>query len=363
LKIIYIAILNLNNTITSYLTFENNLNITINDDKTKIMEIMRRKDIDNVKKQKLIQEIHNKNISINKQNDNFDWTCEHYDKKCSQFTFDCCKIIDPCRRCHMERAENYDLNTCKNPIVKTITCTECKLQQIPTEKCINLECNIKFSKNYCTTCQLWTKVDIVHCDKCTVCRVGTDLFHCDICDICYNNSFPHICPGFNLRQAKCVACMQDAYSAQHKSHLLQCKHIIHEKCMNNIFLQNNYRCPLCRKAMIDMTMYWHNLRNNINLQPMPKLYTIKHNIILNSPYGKFKVTSQDDQNNKLFIGQLLNIPMKKENTYATATIHQNNLENISDINILCYDCDKKSTTKFHFLGLECMLCGSFNTSK
>ena len=55
--------------------------------------------------------------------------------------------------------------------------------------------------------------------------------------------------------------------------------------------------------------------------------------------------------------------MKRENTYATATIHQNDLENISDIDILCYDCDKKSTTLFHFLGLKCKLCGSFNTSK
>ena len=55
--------------------------------------------------------------------------------------------------------------------------------------------------------------------------------------------------------------------------------------------------------------------------------------------------------------------MKKENTFATATIHQKDLENISDINILCYDCDKKSIIKFHFLGLECKLCGSFNTSE
>lgn len=341
----------------------NNINNNIDDKKTQIMEIMRRKDIDSKEKQKLIQHVHCKNI--NKPQDNLSWTCNHYEKKCSQFTFDCCQVIDPCRRCHMERAEDFGLDTCKKPVVKLITCGECKLQQIPTEKCINSECNIVFSKNYCSECQLWTTADIKHCLKCTVCRVGINLFHCDTCNTCFHKSesFPHVCSGFDLKQAKCVACMQDAYSAQHKSHFLQCKHIIHESCMNNIFQQNNYRCPLCRKAMLDMTMCWNNLRYNIQLQPMPKLYAIKHDIVLNSPFGKFKVTGQDEKNKKLFIGQLLNMPMKKENTYATATINQDYLENIPEIDILCYDCDKKSTTKFHFLGLECMLCNSFNTSK
>ena len=32
-------------------------------------------------------------------------------------------------------------------------------------------------------------------------------------------------------------------------------------------------------------------------------------------------------------------------------------------NIYCNDCENKSTTQFHFYGLECKSCGSFNTQE
>jgi hypothetical protein len=31
--------------------------------------------------------------------------------------------------------------------------------------------------------------------------------------------------------------------------------------------------------------------------------------------------------------------------------------------VLCYDCAQRDSTPFHFLGLECKHCGSFNTTR
>ena len=34
-----------------------------------------------------------------------------------------------------------------------------------------------------------------------------------------------------------------------------------------------------------------------------------------------------------------------------------------DVEILCNDCEQKSTVKFHFYGLKCKSCCSYNTTQ
>jgi hypothetical protein len=108
-------------------------------------------------------------------------SCSHYEKSCYKFYFDCCKICDPCKRCHSER----NCISKDKLIVKEITCSKCDKTQKPEEYCIS--CGIKFSNSYCKTCQIWTLKNITHCDKCGICRLGKPetLFHCDDCGICF----------------------------------------------------------------------------------------------------------------------------------------------------------------------------------
>ena len=46
-----------------------------------------------------------------------------------------------------------------------------------------------------------------------------------------------------------------------------------------------------------------------------------------------------------------------------ATFLQTCLVKDTSVHVLCYDCSERSQTAFHFLGLECKQCGSFNTSR
>lgn len=48
---------------------------------------------------------------------------------------------------------------------------------------------------------------------------------------------------------------------------------------------------------------------------------------------------------------------------ARATFCESALRRDNTVDITCYDCEQRSTTAFHFLGLECRCCGGFNTGK
>ncbi len=294
---------------------------------------------------------------IKKRIDNDNKSCHHYNnKKCSRFHFSCCDVIDPCRRCHLERLE---IEPCHNVKVVEITCNECDTKQQCGESCV--KCNVKFNKNYCSECFLWTDVDVIHCDKCKLCRVGKNLFHCDTCNACFQKDAQHKCANIDISNLNCAVCHVDITTSQSQSIVLQCNHAIHQTCLNGILNNNQYRCPLCRKSFLVLSEYWKKIKNQISNQPMPKLYVIKPGITLNSPYGKFKVTSQSTENRKLYNGYLLNMP-NKTGSYAMATLNEECLENEFDTNITCNDCEKKCTTKFHFLGLECLFCNGFNTN-
>ena len=89
---------------------------------------------------------------------------------------------------------------------------------------------------------------------------------------------------------------------------MPCGHSIHRKC----YLEHertSYKCPICNKAFRNMESQFRNLEAAIQAQPMPP---------------EFRATR------------------------AT---------------VLCNDCCAKSTTKYHWLGLKCAICDSYNTAE
>jgi hypothetical protein len=48
---------------------------------------------------------------------------------------------------------------------------------------------------------------------------------------------------------------------------------------------------------------------------------------------------------------------------AAATFLHTALRKDDSVVVLCYDCCERNATPFHFLGLECKHCGSFNTTR
>ena len=112
------------------------------DIKEKIKKINLDKNLSITDKNKKINELLNNNFKNNLLNLDY---CNHYPNKlCNNFYFSCCDNNKNycCKRCHNE--ENNHL-----PIVTKISCIKCNKIQEPSNLCINRDCNIIFSKNYC----------------------------------------------------------------------------------------------------------------------------------------------------------------------------------------------------------------------
>ena len=169
-----------------------------------------------------------------------------------------------------------------------------------------------FGEQYCKPCRLWVDKDIkmYHCNDCNMCRIGKreDYVHCKNCDTCMVKD--HKCSTFfNKKETKCPCCFESLYNSRNLWISMPCTHCIHVNCMKSMLKNGNIACPLCKHSIIDMTLQWTQLRNEILHTPMPEEYA-----------------------NKM-------------------------------VKISCNDCNIESDTLFHVLGLECKKCGSFNTQQ
>jgi RING finger/CHY zinc finger protein 1 len=106
----------------------------------------------------------------------------------------------------------------------------------------------------------------------------------------------------------CVVCGENLNNGIYNFTFLNCGHVIHKKCYNQMKSNGDYRCPYCKKSMWDMKDKWETIRLNIQHTPMPNDF------------------------------------------YA-----------VKKVSIHCNDCNQNSTTDNHYYGLECKLCKSFNT--
>ena len=279
--------------------------------------------------------------------------CNHYIKKCDNFVFNKCNNIYNCHRCHLEECK---FDNCE---IKNISCSECKYIQSSSNQCIN--CKINFADNYCSICNIWSSKNMFHCNKCCICRAGLkdEIFHCDTCDTCFytNNKNNHECLNLDFRNNKCPICMESIFNSQFSAIKTKCNHLIHNNCFEKAIANNIYQCMICKKSMIDMTEYWNILKNNIVAQPLPcELIPIHINQIVDSKYGKFLIKYI---NNNMITGELIDWQFNKN---VIATINKNDLILTYITSLHCNDCNMESENNFHFLGVECKYCNSYNTN-
>lgn len=98
------------------------------------------------------------------------------------------------------------------------------------------------------------------------------------------------------------------FASQKTVIFMECGHSIHRACFNQ-YMASSYKCPICSKSIVNMEALFTNLANHIHEQPMPEEF-----------------------------------------------------RNVRSV-ISCNDCSAKSSTPFHFLGLRCQICKSFNTAE
>ena len=120
--------------------------------------------------------------------------CPHYDRGCD-LLFPCCETFFPCRFCHDEKMDSYEMDPEKShkadrKSIEQIKCRNCLEVQEITDKCI--KCESILGNYFCNICKLLDLDDKgqFHCNGCGICRQGgqENFEHCDKCGICFAKS-------------------------------------------------------------------------------------------------------------------------------------------------------------------------------
>jgi len=151
-----------------------------------------------------------------------------------------------------------------------------------------------------------------HCPDCGFCRVGggENFRHCMDCGMCIDRQLfsEHNCK-VGKYMSNCPVCQEDLFSSRDASHELPCGHAIHWHCFREL-AGHDSRCPVCKKTAETherMKPTWDAMAMGIALQPVPP--------------DMCKV-----------------------------------------VTIMCNDCEVVQPNRaWHFLGVQCRHCDSFNT--
>ncbi|KAL4905690.1 hypothetical protein BDW74DRAFT_151807 [Aspergillus multicolor] len=235
--------------------------------------------------------------------------CVHYQRNVKLQCFDCRKWYT-CRFCHDE-VEDHHLN---RPKTENMLCMLCSHPQPAAQYC--KWCGGLAAQYYCVACKLWDNdgsKSIYHCNDCGICRIGKgigkDFFHCKTCSVCLPISIEttHRCIERST-QCDCPICGDYMFTSPETVVFMRCGHSIHQRCLSE-YSKSSYRCPICSKTITNMEATFRNLDRTIQSQPMP---------------ADFKDTKAI---------------------------------------ITCNDCGTKSVVKYHWLGLRCDMCESYNTTQ
>ncbi|XP_052199225.1 zinc finger protein BRUTUS-like isoform X2 [Diospyros lotus] len=151
---------------------------------------------------------------------------------------------------------------------------------------------------------------IYHCPFCNLCRLGNglgiDFFHCMTCNCCLAMKLAdHKCREKGL-ETNCPICCDFLFTSSESVRALPCGHFMHSACFQ-AYTCTHYICPICSKSLGDMSVYFGMLDALLASEELPEEYRDR---------------CQD---------------------------------------ILCNDCGKKGTSRFHWLYHKCGYCRSYNT--
>ncbi|KAI9773947.1 MAG: hypothetical protein M1840_006173 [Geoglossum simile] len=235
-----------------------------------------------------------------------DLGCHHY-KRNVKLQCSICSRWYTCRFCH-DDTEDHSL---VRKDTKNMLCMLCGCAQPASERCLG--CGERAAWYYCDKCKLWDNDSdkaIYHCNDCGLCRIGRglgkDYYHCKTCSVCVSMSMKdHRCIERST-DCDCPICGEYMFTSTLTVVFMSCGHSIHHKCYYD-HMKTSYKCPICNRSIVNMETQFRNLDRTIESQPMPPQF----------------------QDTKALVS--------------------------------CNDCSAKSSTKYHWLGLKCAVCHSYNT--
>jgi hypothetical protein len=234
--------------------------------------------------------------------------CKHY-KRNVKLQCNTCRCWYTCRLCHDE-VEDHLLPRTQT---KNMLCMLCNTPQAASQTC--KMCGTQAACYYCAVCKLWNNDPgkaIYHCDDCGICRLGQglgkDFFHCKTCVVCMSIAAEstHRCIEQSTK-CDCPICGEYLFTSSKTVVFMRCGHAIHDNCFQQL-CRSSYKCPICSKSVTNMESQFRSLDRHIAAQPMPEEY----------------------RDTKAYV--------------------------------YCNDCTLRSTTDFHWLGVKCALCESYNTT-
>lgn len=206
--------------------------------------------------------------------------CRHYKRGCLLKT-KCCGKYYPCRKCHDE-TEDHAMNRFETEFV---ACKTCGAEDVPLgESCSN--CQVQFAKYSCMTCRFFDDAEerrVYHCDKCGICRVGAGLgidnVHCEKCNTCVpiDVADTHKCTE-NALHRDCPVCLEDMAISSEQAVFMKCGHAMHMKCFTD-HTRTSFTCPICIKAVADMTDWYRALDATVSQDVMPPAYAHRKQIV------------------------------------------------------------------------------------
>ncbi|KAJ5212693.1 uncharacterized protein N7498_004339 [Penicillium cinerascens] len=235
--------------------------------------------------------------------------CQHYRRNVKLQCFTC-KMWYTCRFCHDEVEDHHLIRR----DTENMLCMLCGHPQPAAHDC--RKCGVQTAQYYCEICKLWDndgKKSIYHCNDCGICRIGLglgkDFFHCKTCSVCLPISIEdtHRCIERST-QCDCPICGEYMFTSPETVVVMRCGHSLHHRCLSE-YSKTSFRCPICSKTITNMESTFRNLDRTIESQPMPEEFTDTKGLIY------------------------------------------------------CNDCGAKSVVKYHWLGLKCDLCESYNTAQ
>ncbi|KAI0025654.1 hypothetical protein F4780DRAFT_768093 [Xylariomycetidae sp. FL0641] len=235
--------------------------------------------------------------------------CEHYRRNVKMQCSTCHRWYT-CRFCH-DKVEDHAL---VRKDTKNMLCMLCGMPQPAGEACVG--CGASAARYYCAICKLWNDdpdKPCYHCNDCGICRIGRglgkDFFHCKKCCACISISMEsdHKCIE-RATDCDCPICGDYMFTSPKAVCFMKCGHSIHRQCFD-LHMRSSYKCPICNKSLANMESQFRNLDLAIEAQPMPPEFRDTRAIVL------------------------------------------------------CNDCSAKSSTAYHWLGLKCSVCLSYNTAQ
>lgn len=253
-------------------------------------------------------------------------SCDHFDSRVKLYSRTT-KLWYSCKNCYI-LATDQSLETLSH-----FMCGKCKAVAPVGEKDSCFECENKYAEYCCLKCRIFENNEenvIYHCDFCKECKLGeglgVDYNHCFDCNCCmplemfHNEQVSHKCIKNNL-SSDCPICgvkLNEHHSKQTRAFeaskdnwkvqfLIPCNHAIHETCLQLYLDNGQYKCPICQISIVDMEINFKLLDEEI------------HTCLLPMPYNTWRCVYK------------------------------------------CNDCDTRGITNYHFLGIKCRSCYSFNT--